>query len=265
MGSIMGATPTAVVLARQESSVATVSVSVYRPGLHVPAHSHGTSQLCVLLDGKYVTSWRGSRHECRRGDAVFHPAGVVHEDWLFGRTCQSLRVEWKASDHVPWLTSGDARKVECRPIRFMAECIAAELKGTPRPPERALKELLLELRAELGRSIEHRPLAAPEWLRVARDIAQARSHERLQLQQLAQLTGTSRSRMSAAFRTHVGLSVGEFIQRCRVERAEELMVGTELDLPTIALSVGFCDQSHLNRVFRKLRGISPAAWRRFAR
>ena len=48
----------------------------------------------------------------------------------------------------------------------------------------------------------------------------------------------------------------------RMERAKTLMLTTRDSLCQIALACGLCDQSHLNRLFRRVVGTSPWAWRR---
>jgi len=48
----------------------------------------------------------------------------------------------------------------------------------------------------------------------------------------------------------------------RVELARKLMRTTSDPLSHIAIQCGLCDQSHLCRLFRRLVGQSPHAWRR---
>jgi AraC family transcriptional regulator len=50
--------------------------------------------------------------------------------------------------------------------------------------------------------------------------------------------------------------------RRRIERAQGLMLQTNLSLAQIALDCGLADQAHLNKSFRRFVGQSPGAWRR---
>ncbi len=47
----------------------------------------------------------------------------------------------------------------------------------------------------------------------------------------------------------------------RIERAKQLLAGSELPLAEVALSVGFKNQSHFSTLFRKFTEITPKAWR----
>jgi AraC-like DNA-binding protein len=48
----------------------------------------------------------------------------------------------------------------------------------------------------------------------------------------------------------------------RIELAKEKLRDGRLPLSDVALACGFYDQSHLTRVFTRLAGTSPGAWRR---
>lgn len=100
--------------------------------------------------------------------------------------------------------------------------------------------------------------------RVKRHIDKAYAG-RINLDELAQMTRLSNSYFSAAFRASFGTSPHDYICRRRIEQAKHLMVHTQTPLSEIALDCGFADQSHLSRVFRRITGHTPAAWRRVRR
>jgi AraC family transcriptional regulator len=82
------------------------------------------------------------------------------------------------------------------------------------------------------------------------------------LDELAALCGMSRSHFIRAFRQMSGMPPHRWLTMQRVKRAKGLLRGTKMPITEIALTCGFADQSHLTRVFSKLFGISPGAWRR---
>ena len=79
---------------------------------------------------------------------------------------------------------------------------------------------------------------------------------------LATIARLSPFHFNVAFRNSVGESPHAHIIRRRVERAQGLMLSTNKTLTDIAADCGFADQAHLTRLFRRLSGESPAAWRR---
>src|SRR6185369_9597430 len=79
---------------------------------------------------------------------------------------------------------------------------------------------------------------------------------------LAAIARLSTFHFNVAFRNSVGDSPHGYLIRRRVERAQGLMLSTDRSLSDIAVDCGLADQSHLTRLFRRIVGESPAAWRR---
>ena len=79
---------------------------------------------------------------------------------------------------------------------------------------------------------------------------------------LASLVRLNPSHFGRAFRNSFGEPPHEYVIRRRVERAQGLMLSTDAPLSEIALDCGLADQSHLTRLFRRVAGESPRAWRR---
>ncbi|WP_294500171.1 AraC family transcriptional regulator [uncultured Gemmiger sp.] len=89
--------------------------------------------------------------------------------------------------------------------------------------------------------------------------------EPLRVEQLAARFGMSYSGFAARFREYYGMSCNAFVQRVRVNKAEELLCQTDYDLTTISQETGFCDCSHLIRVFRQVNGVTPLQFRKAQR
>ena len=81
-------------------------------------------------------------------------------------------------------------------------------------------------------------------------------------EELATLVRLNPSHFGRAFRNSLGEPPHEYVIRRRVERAQGLMLSTDASLSEIALDCGLADQSHLTRLFRRIVGESPRAWRR---
>lgn len=85
---------------------------------------------------------------------------------------------------------------------------------------------------------------------------------KLDIDELANLVGISKSHFSRAFKRSLGLSPMAYVTTRRVERAKVMMTQTREQLTEIALACGCTDQSHLNRLFSRMVGVSPGRWRR---
>src|SRR5262249_14077349 len=67
---------------------------------------------------------------------------------------------------------------------------------------------------------------------------------------------------SRVFRTSFGESPLQYVAKRRLERAKQLMLSTDSSLSQIAQDCGFADQAHFSRLFRRMSGDTPRAWRR---
>jgi AraC family transcriptional regulator len=85
---------------------------------------------------------------------------------------------------------------------------------------------------------------------------------KLTIRVMADLVGLSNSYFSRAFKQTLGSSPMAYIAVRRLERAKLMMASTGQRLTDIALACGFADQSHLNRCFRRIVGVTPGLWRR---
>ena len=85
---------------------------------------------------------------------------------------------------------------------------------------------------------------------------------KLAIREIADLVALSKCHFSRAFKQTLGTSPMAYVAVRRVERAKLMMVSTGQRLTDIAFACGFADQSHLNRCFRRIVGVSPGLWRR---
>ena len=85
---------------------------------------------------------------------------------------------------------------------------------------------------------------------------------RIRIEDLAGLLKLSASHFSRAFRLTFGTTAHEYLLRRRIEVAQSLMLTSREPLCEIALRCGLYDQPHFTRVFRRIVGDTPNAWRR---
>jgi len=96
----------------------------------------------------------------------------------------------------------------------------------------------------------------------AKEFLGAHCADDLSLLDAARACGLSRGHFTKSFRVATGLTPHQWLQRYRIDKAKHLLLNPALSIAEIAVSCGFADQSHLTRVFSRLVGDTPAAWRR---
>jgi transcriptional regulator of acetoin/glycerol metabolism/AraC-like DNA-binding protein len=88
--------------------------------------------------------------------------------------------------------------------------------------------------------------------------------EKISLGALSSMAGLSPNHFARAFQQSVGMPPHRYLLRRRVEHVEQMLRETQLPLSQIAVAVGFSDQSHLARHFRRLTGMAPSMARRWS-
>jgi len=109
--------------------------------------------------------------------------------------------------------------------------------------------------------------ASPDWRRPVRravELMRERLADPLKLDAIAAHAGLDKFHLSRAFRQQTGLSPHAFLIRLRVHRAKALLAAG-VRPSAVAPRVGLCDQSQLNRYFRRVVGATPGEFARAMR
>lgn len=119
------------------------------------------------------------------------------------------------------------------------------------------------LRRYAGTTIIERPTEGlPQYkLRQVLDYIHDHLEQDLSVEAIATLLQMSPYYFSRLFKQSTGLSPHQYIIQGRVERAKQLL-HQGMAIADIAYSVGFSSQSHLNRHFKRLAGVTPKAFLR---
>ncbi len=83
----------------------------------------------------------------------------------------------------------------------------------------------------------------------------------ISLNELAEILYVSRSKLCATFKAETGESVGAFMRRRRLERAQDALANSSLSMAQIARQLGFPQQAAFTQAFKQATGLSPTAWR----
>jgi AraC family transcriptional regulator len=84
--------------------------------------------------------------------------------------------------------------------------------------------------------------------------------QHIALDELSHVARVSRFRFIRLFRASTGLTPMKYLEGCRIEFARKLMRESTISLPEIGLAVGFADQSHFVKRFRRHAGCTPGQY-----
>ena len=241
----------------------------YAPGTELPRHSHEHAYCCLVRQGSYTETYGTRSRTCVPSTVAFHPPGEVHSQRFADAEVWSFNVEFPAA----WRQRvGSACAVLNEPtdsrdpaLVGLALRLFHEFRHWDPFSPLAAEGLVLELLAAASRLAARAPSAAPRWLARLEEVLQARFAEALTLAELAGEVGVHPVHLASTFRRQRGCTVGHYLRRLRVDHACRRLADSSDPLAAIALDAGFADQSHFTRTFKRLTGLTPAAYRRLAR
>lgn len=134
-----------------------------------------------------------------------------------------------------------------------------QVKHTQQPFE----NMLLEVFKQFIRKQQQQGEKMPAWAKELKELIQDHIDASLTLKELSKDLDINPSYLSREFSKHFdNLSFGDYIRKQRIERAVLLMADPIYTLTDISYLTGFSDQSHFTRIFRKVMGSNPSAYRK---
>jgi AraC family transcriptional regulator len=250
---------------RRRSAGLTLSDVRHEHGRRLPEHTHERAFFCLLLAGGYTERVGRTTESFGPFSVLFHPPAHGHQDEI-GRTggrffSVELDAEWidRAREIAPRLTSvSQPRGGE---LVWLAMRLFRELRARDPISDLVVEGLVLEMLACAARTTSPRAREARPWLDRATEMVRDSTARHRTISEIAREAGVHPVHLARVFREAHGCTVGEYVQRSRIQSALQMLATTDLPLVDVALATGFADQSHFTRVFRKALGSPPGAFR----
>lgn len=86
--------------------------------------------------------------------------------------------------------------------------------------------------------------------------------DKLKAKEISQQLNISLSYLGRYFKKQTGETLQEYIGKYKVRLIEIRLVNTDMRIKEIADEFSFTDESHLNRIFRKYKGVNPSKYRK---
>jgi len=120
-----------------------------------------------------------------------------------------------------------------------------------------LRQLLAGVPLSLDRAAQSRQ---PD-LEVIHNFMREHLHERISLDQLADLTGLSPAHFATRYRQVTGVSPIQHFLHLKIEQACQLMDASSHSFAHISRTLGYDDSYYFSRLFKKIMGQSPTDYR----
>ncbi|PMZ71925.1 AraC family transcriptional regulator [Pseudomonas sp. FW305-70] len=240
-------------------------------------HWHDSYLVGVTEQGVQQFNCRRARHQSTPGKVFLLEPGDIHDGdapTADGFTYRMLYLDpqWlqrelgAVFDHAPdnsqlsfaATLACDARLAQATSLAFET-LHRGELKIIR---QTALDALLERLTSHLHwRARDGQDPRLPRVAQKARDYLHANAQYDIGLDQLAAVTGVDRFRLTRAFKAAYGMAPHAYLVQLRLATARR-MLARGVQPATVAMALGFADQSHLGRWFVRAYGLTPALYRK---
>lgn len=191
------------------------------------------------------------------------PSGYIR--WLVlqfdvNKLGQQLGAGFEACDFRPRHMFYDATLYRVARL-FEAACREEDSGETLR--DDLLMLALLNALSGLEKPAEDRPYGlSPAQRRLLVDYMRTRLAANIRLRELCNLVQLSPFHFSRAFKVSLGVSPHAWHMRERIRAAQAMLGDSRMRLADVAQAVGFFDQAHFTKCFRRIVGTTPGNWQK---
>lgn len=257
----------------------------------LPDHVHDWYELVYVYRGKGTFFIDQTFYEMGQGDLFAIPGNTIHRAFPDKDDPVTSTAVFFSPILVQQASLGDAftylqgfeqckerksYKIEHLPQQqdsfvTIIDQMHAELQAKPVGYRHAillhLQQLLLLFTRELDPGIGQytdSPAFGPLWMKETLRHIDKHLSDDVGLTALSQLVSVTPAHFSRVFKQRVGMNLSEYITTKRIVRAKELLLETDDNISSIAERCGFDSLPHFHRMFKRMLGMTPAAYRRSA-
>jgi AraC-like DNA-binding protein len=262
---------------KQDADTGIESVRAHFVGHAYDPHWHDSFLVGVTEQGVQQFNCRRVRHRSTPGQVFLLEPGDIHDGLApteEGFTYSTLYLEptWLDDqlralfEHAPSAGLPSFADTLCHDER-LARATALAFNSVHYQDLRIVRQTAMDdLLACLTRHLHWRKRVNPDprlplTAQRARDYLHAHLDRDIGLEDLAQACGVDRFRLTRAFKAAFGLAPHAYLIQLRLARARRLLSQGQTPAE-VAMALGFADQSHLGRWFRRAYRLTPADYRR---
>jgi AraC-like DNA-binding protein len=242
---------------------------VCQPNQEVDNGNDSSAEILIVAEGSATQILEAGSQLCGPLSVSYRSPGYPRRDKIGSAGMLALRIGVRAAfahrvekdyfggyegpSHYPCGLLDDV------PARVVGECARADVSLL-------LVDGLLRLliakaaRSEVGAG--GCPGRPPSWLAEGVELIERSYREPLKVEKVARAVGVDPAHFSRVFRRYRGMSAKQFLSSLRLRHGASALATTSIPISEIAFSLGFSDQAHFTREFKRWAGKPPDTFRR---
>lgn len=238
----------------------TLTEVVHDQRFAAPYHVHERAFFQFLVTGCYQEKLGSKTAFLDRMSVIWHPPGRGHSDEIGPSGCKFLMIELRPAlaRHLEDVGKFPDDLGETKgPLAWLAFRQYKEFCNWGAGSTLISEGLVLEMVGHLMKVRATSERQPPTWLVRIVEKLNDEFTTNFSTKDLAAEVNVHQVHLAAVFRKHYHQTIGEYLQGLRVAYASKLLLDGKLSLVQIANLAGFSDQSHFNRIFKRVIGTTP--------
>ncbi len=252
-------------------------------------HTHGFSELVIILNGKGMHITENETYPIKRGD-VFIISGNRSHGYSDLDNLNLINIYYDLNElrmpmHDLYMLPGYTALFTLEPayrkkhgfqsklrltnkelsdLNHMVNVLDKELRGQHKGFRFLTCAVFMQIVGYISRCYEQSSNPASQsLLKIGESISYIENNytQPITLEQLADMAHMSRRSYQRIFRKIMGDSPINYLLGLRLSRAKELLKNKEINITQVAFRSGFQDSNYFSRKFRNIYGISPRHYR----
>lgn len=245
--------------------------------LRFEPETHGFTEICICVSGTFLLCAGDKCYELQEGDACLLLPGAVHNE-IPGRDYLAawLTVDYsRVVMHLSGRTAGSSFAIAdmhvfrpdyeyMRQIDAMRSEMAAKGSFYVDSIKAGMLRLLIAVRRELDHDTSGREESENWKGAIVYEVIgyiKDNLNSYIRLGDAAQAVCVSPNYLNLMFKASTGKTIIQYHEDCRMEIAKGLLKDTAFSINEISSRLGFYDQYHFSKAFKKACGMAPTEYR----
>lgn len=235
-----------------------------------PKHFHESYGIGLSQRGSGIIHCQGTKYIAPPEHLIFFHPGEVHSGYANEQNPWTYSMIYLDVNSIEEILEGYRQTISFPETTFHNWAIASIFSHTHKLFSQSASKLEHEMLLQsfvkrLARIVGISPIVRSQFkeskaIQLVKEYLEANYQDNVSIKTLSNLTNLSPNYLITAFRKEVGIPPHSYQIQMRVKRAKDELF-TDRPLVQIAAELGFCDQSHFTRCFKRIVGVTPGIYR----
>lgn len=220
--------------------------------------------ILYIVSGKCIVFHNGKEHTLLSGGIVLYAPGEAQK-YIFPSECVSLWIHFSGTAVREILKECSLKSgvYQLTPDTYLDELFYRLINHFNREKTRKYSNaLIIEMLYCISDKIQN-----PDFPKYSDSICAVTSYinknydRKFTLDELAKISGYSKSRFSYLFKQFTGYTPTEYQRNIRLNSSCDLLCSTQLSVEEVAFKCGYDDAIYFSKLFKKKYGVSPTQYK----